>query len=235
MAEGRETQQDKTMKRILLIINCTILAIGATGAPLMLRLYFTHGGHRLWLSGFLQVGGFPIMLLPLSISYICRRRAAAAQTTKTKMVLMELPLFLCFAVIGLIIGANCVFYAYGSSRLPLISGEARQFESGEAAYYTVLVGTAMLFQAFLLGIVGVIFCASSLLSGVLIAVFLPMTEVLAIIFFKEKFHAEKGVALFLSLWGFISYFYGEIRQGKKMKKKPTPKSEIPLALPIPSP
>ncbi|KAK7259452.1 hypothetical protein RIF29_25060 [Crotalaria pallida] len=59
------------------------------------------------------------MLLPLSISYIGCHRAATAQTTKTKMVLMELPLFLCFAVIGLIIGANTVFYVYSSSRLPI--------------------------------------------------------------------------------------------------------------------
>ncbi|KAK7287039.1 hypothetical protein RIF29_00017 [Crotalaria pallida] len=108
-----------TMARAVSGENCTILAIGATSAPLMFRLYFTHDSHCLWLSGFLQVSGFPIMLLPLSISYICCRRAAITQTTKTKMVLMELPLFLCFAVIGLIIGANTVFYAYGSSRLPV--------------------------------------------------------------------------------------------------------------------
>ena len=62
-----------------------------------------------------------------------------------------------------------------------------------------------------------IFCASSLLSGIIIAVLLPVTEVLAVVFFKEKFQAEKGVALILSLWGFASYFYGEFKSTKKPK------------------
>jgi hypothetical protein len=48
---------------------------------------------------------------------------------------------------------------------------------------------------------------------------LPLTEVLAVIFYKESFKAEKGVSLVLSLWGFLSYFYGEIKQAKKQKKR----------------
>lgn len=61
-----------------------------------------------------------------------------------------------------------------------------------------------------------VFCASSLLSGIIIAVLLPVTEVLAVVFYKEHFQAEKGIALVLSLWGFTSYFYGEY---KVMKTK----------------
>ncbi|KAK4395259.1 Purine permease 3 [Sesamum angolense] len=45
------------------------------------------------------------------------------------------------------------------------------------------------------------------------------TEVLAVIFYHEKFQAEKGVSLFLSLWGFISYFFVEIKTSKKEKMK----------------
>lgn len=99
----------------------------------------------------------------------------------------------------------------------------------------MLVGIAILWQAFFLGAVGVVFCASSLLSGIIIAAFLPVTEVLAVIFLKENFQAEKGVSLILSLWGFVSYFYGEIKRAKKMKKNDIPEPETPQALPIPNP
>lgn len=95
----------------------------------------------------------------------------------------------------------------------------------------VLVWSAIIWQGFFLGAIGIIFCASSLLSAVVIAVLLPVTEVLAVIFYQEKFQAEKGVALVLSLWGFASYFYGEVKQSKK-KKKPPPETEVPQ---IPNP
>ena len=83
-----------------------------------------------------------------------------------------------------------------------------------------------------MGAVGIIFCASSLLSGIVIAVLLPMTEILAVIFYREKFQAEKGVALALSLWGFVSYFYGEIKDDKK-KKQILIKTQVPQDIPNP--
>ncbi|CAK7347208.1 unnamed protein product [Dovyalis caffra] len=101
--------------------------------------------------------------------------------------------------------------------LQAIPKEARNFELGDARYYAVLVWSAIVWQCFFLGAVGVIFCASSLLSGIIMAVLLPATEILAVIFFQEKFQAEKGVALGLSLWGFVSYFYGEMKENKKKK------------------
>ncbi|KAK2659842.1 hypothetical protein Ddye_006375 [Dipteronia dyeriana] len=85
----------------------------------------------------------------------------------------------------------------------VIGREAREFELGEGRYYVLAVGCALIWQCFFLGAVGVIFCASSLLSGILISVLLPVTEVLAVIFYDEKFQAEKGVSLVLPLRGFI--------------------------------
>jgi hypothetical protein len=108
----------------------------------------------------------------------------------------------------------------------VIPREARNFGLGERTYYVVLVVSAIMWQAFFLGAIGVIFCATSLLSGILIAVLLPLTEVLAVIFYKESFKAEKGVSLVLSLWGFVSYFYGEIKHAKKQKKKIVLETEL---------
>ena len=118
----------------------------------------------------------------------------------------------------------------------VIPREAREFGLGEANYYVVLAASATMWQAFFLGAIGVIFCASSLLSGILIAVLLPVTEVLAVIFYKEKFQVEKGVALVLSLWGFVSYFYGEIKQAKKVKRKNSvPENGLPQNHGVPNP
>lgn len=82
-------------------------------------------------------------------------------------------------------------------------------------YYLVLVGDAFLWQLFFLGAVGVIFCNTSLLSGVIISALLPLSEVLAVFIFNEKFTVEKGFSLCLALWGFVSYFLGEIGENKK--------------------
>jgi hypothetical protein len=75
--------------------------------------------------------------------------------------------------------------------------------------------------------VGLITCASSLLAGIMIAVLLPLSEVLAVIFLHEKFDGPKGIALVLSLWGFASYLYGEKAQSKMQQ---TQKMEQQLAI-----
>lgn len=99
-----------------------------------------------------------------------------------------------------------------------IPREARHYELGKTRYYTVLVSAAVLWQFFFLGAVGVIFCVHTLLAGILIAVFIPVTEVAAVIFLHERFSSEKGVALVLSLWGLASYSYGEWTQAKAKKR-----------------
>ncbi|GMY22246.1 purine permease 3-like [Fagus crenata] len=336
------------MKKVLLIlINSILLSIGNCGGPLIMRLYFIHGGKRVWLSSFLETGGWPIILFPLTITYFHRR---ATQGPNTKLFFMKPPLFIASAVIGILTGLDDYLYAYGVKRLPVstisliiathlgftatfafllvkqkftsysinavvlltigagvlalhtsndrpegesikdyiagffmtlgaaalygfvlplveltykkakqtityslvmefqmvmclfatlfctvgmlinkdfkaIPREGRDFELGETKYYVVMVLSAIIWQCFFLGVVGVIFYASSLLSGIVIATLLPVTQILAVIFYRENFQAEKGVALALSLWGFISYFYGEIKDGQK--KKHTLDTEIP--------
>ena len=117
---------------------------------------------------------------------------------------------------------------YNTINLQAIPREARNFELGETKYYVVLVFSGIIWQFFFIGAGGVIFCASSLLSGIIIAVLLPVIEVLAVIFFKEKFQAEKGVALVLSLWGFVSYFYGEFKHRKNAEKKAEAEMELQI-------
>ncbi|KAH0658358.1 hypothetical protein KY289_027106 [Solanum tuberosum] len=56
-------------------------------------------------------------------------------------------------------------------------------------------------------------------------VLLPLTEVLAVILYRENFSAEKGISLALSLWGFVSYFYGDYKANNKRKNNQSPEIE----------
>ncbi|PSS31606.1 Purine permease [Actinidia chinensis var. chinensis] len=340
---------NKKMKRALLLLNAALLTVGNCGGPLIMRLYFLHGGNRVWLSSWLETGGWPINLVPLLFIYLRRR---AAQGPAARPILMKPQIFLAAAVIGLLTGFDDYFYAYGVARLPVstsaliiasqlgftalfayllvrqkftsysinavflltvgaavlalhssgdrpkgesnreyylgffmtvaaavlygfvlplveltykkakqeitytlvleiqlvmcffatvvctigmvinndfkvIPREAKEFGLGETKYYVVLVCSAIIWQCFFLGAIGVIFSASSLLSAIIITVLLPVIEVLAVIFYKEKFQAEKGVSLILSLWGFVSYFYGELKHSKKKSKTQTTETEMP--------
>ncbi|XP_073271994.1 purine permease 3-like [Primulina huaijiensis] len=337
--EVQATTTAAAMKRIYLIINCIILSIGNCGGPLIMRLYFIRGGKRIWFSSWLETGGWPIILIPLLVSYMLRRRT----TTNTKLFFMKPRVFWAAAVIGTFTGLDDYLYAYGVAKLPVstsslliatqlaftavfafllvkqkftaysinsvvlltvgavvlglhasgdrpkgesdkqyfvgffmtlgaaamyglilplvelmylkagqaltytlvleiqmvmcffatafctvgmlinkdfqaIPREAREFELGEGKYYSVVIWSAIIWQCFFLGAIGIIFYSSSLLSAIVITVLLPVTELLAVMFYHEKFQSEKGVSLFLSLWGFMSYFLGEKVKINKMKK-----------------
>nr|CAD1826951.1 unnamed protein product [Ananas comosus var. bracteatus] len=335
--EANTTEHPTIMRRSLLALNFAIMVVGTAGSPLVLRLYFLRGGRRKWLSSWLQTGGWPLLLLPLLVSYALRRHR------QKSMYLMTPRLFLSCAALGLLTGVDDLLYAYGVSYLPVstssllvstqlaftalfaflivrqrltassanavallcvgaamlglnaradrptgesrgryyagfamtlaaaalyglvlplvelsqaayaraagravgytlvmemqlvmgffatlfstvgmivnndfpaIPREAQEFGLGPAGYYMVLVGCAILFQFFFLGTVGAIYYGSALLAGVVIALLIPVAEVLAVMFFDEPFNSTKGVALVLSLWGFASYFYGEFKANK---------------------
>ncbi|KAI5654944.1 hypothetical protein M9H77_32131 [Catharanthus roseus] len=113
-----------------------------------------------------------------------------------------------------------------------IANEAREFQLGEAKYYVVLISGAIVWQVNTLGAVGIIFCASSLVTGIISSVLLPIQQVLAVVIFHDKFQAEKGLSLVLCLWGFVSHLYGEYKAAKKKKSDEVKESEMtPAAVP----
>ncbi|XP_010939715.1 purine permease 3 [Elaeis guineensis] len=335
-----KNQISKHLRWFLMALNFTIMVIGTAVSPLLLRLYFLKGGTRKWLSSWLQTGGWPLLFIPLVISYAHRRRCGGGRPTK--LYLITPPLFLSCTVLGFLVGLDDFLYAYGMSYLPVstssilistqlgftalfaffivkqkftsfsvnavvllsigavilglhasgdrpkgesntlyywgffmtlaaavlygfilplveltyakakqvvsytlviemqlvmgffatvfctvgmlvnndfhaIPREAQECELGELRYYELLIWSAILWQFFFLGTVGAIFYGSALLAGIIMAVLIPVTEVLAVVFFHEPFSGGKGVALALALWGFVSYFYGEFLESKKKK------------------
>ncbi|KAL1217394.1 Purine permease 3 [Cardamine amara subsp. amara] len=167
--------------------------------------------HKQYITGFLMTVAAAVMyafILPLvELAY------QKAKQPLSYTLVLEVQLILCiFASIVSLIG---MFIAGDFKALPI---EAKEFKLGEAMFYVVIVFSAIIWQGFFLGAIGLIFCASSLVSGIMISVLLPITEVLAVVFYHEKFQAEKGLSLALSLWGFVSYFYGEIKSDKDKKR-----------------
>eukprot|EP01018_Ginkgo_biloba_P005060 Gb_02956 [translate_table: standard] len=98
-----------------------------------------------------------------------------------------------------------------------IHGEAKGFDLGEVNYYLVVVFSAISRQLFFVGLFGVTFLATSLMSSILVTALIPVTQILGVIIFHEKFSGEKAMAMLLALWGFTSYLYGEYRKSKKSK------------------
>ncbi|KAG6398100.1 hypothetical protein SASPL_139551 [Salvia splendens] len=119
---------------------------------------------------------------------------------------LEIQLVLCFFA-----SAFCTVGMIVNYDFQAIPREAKEYELGETRYYVVVFCSAILLQGVFLGAIGVIYYSSSLFSGIVISIMLPVTELLAVIFFHERFQAEKGISLFLSIWGFISYFYGDFK------------------------
>ncbi|MCD9560570.1 hypothetical protein HAX54_019286 [Datura stramonium] len=137
-----------------------------------------------------------------------------AKQAITVTLVLEIQMVMCFSAT-----AFCTVGMIINKDFQAISREAKQFNLGEARYYTVVIWTAIIWQCFYVGAVGVIYLSSSLMSGVIISALLPITEILGVIFFNEKFSGEKGISLFLSLWGFFSYFYGEFKKTKKLENR----------------
>ncbi|KAJ1298453.1 hypothetical protein BS78_01G454900 [Paspalum vaginatum] len=327
----------------LVIFSACLVLIGA-GGPLLLRVYFVHGGQRLFLSAMLQISGWPLLLPVICASLFRSRKHGVAN------LLLPPRLAAAGAGLGMLYAISCFIYALGSQALPLSSSsllqatqlaftavfafifvglrftpfsanavvlltigpavlgvgpgagkpageasktywtgffesiaaaalaglvlplvevamarygrrtgpaarvpppyatvmqmqavmgaagtvvcllgmaiksdfqalpsEAATFGLGKTNYYLVLIWDAVAWQLLNIGIMGLITCASSLLAGIMIAVLLPLSEILAVIFLHEKFDGPKGIALVLSLWGFASYLYGERVQKKKLE------------------
>lgn len=114
-----KAESNTKMKKILLILSCIIQSIGNTGGPLTTRLYFIHGGKRVWFSSFLQTAGWPMIIIPILVSYFQRRRNNKSQGSEAKLFSIKPFSFLAFVVIGLITGLDDYLYSYGVARLPI--------------------------------------------------------------------------------------------------------------------
>ncbi|XP_051126310.1 purine permease 21-like [Andrographis paniculata] len=103
-----------------------------------------------------------------------------------------------------------------------VHGEMTAYKAGTTSYVMNLVWTAVSWQVFTVGCVGLIFRVSALFSNVIGVVGTPLAPVLAAVFLGEKMTGLKGVAMVVAMWGLASYMYQHYiddLEKKKMKKK----------------
>ncbi|EAZ09428.1 hypothetical protein OsI_31702 [Oryza sativa Indica Group] len=100
---------------LLVALNCGMLMVGTTGGPLISRLYFSKGGHRQWLSAWLETAGWPLLLVPVSASYLGRR----ARDRGAPLFLTPRRVLLACVGLGVLTGADDFIYAYGLDYLPV--------------------------------------------------------------------------------------------------------------------
>ncbi|XP_068653100.1 purine permease 3-like [Aristolochia californica] len=111
-ANSEENHQKPRSVKCLLLFNTALSAIGTIGGPLLLRLYYIHGGNRKWVASSLQTAGFPLLVFPLSILFLRHRARGVPFMAEPKLLLSS-------AAIGLLVGLNNFLYSLGLSSLPV--------------------------------------------------------------------------------------------------------------------
>ncbi|GLJ48038.1 hypothetical protein SUGI_1014380 [Cryptomeria japonica] len=164
--------------------------------------------HTKYILGFILTLGAAVIygsILPI-IELVYKR----SKCRVTYTLVMEMQLIMSFTATVI-----CTIGMVVNKDFENVESEVRASDIGEVKFYIGLVWIAISWQIFLIGVFGVIFLTSSLLSGILKTVFIPVTQVLAVIIYHENFSGEKGLALAMALWGFASYFYGEYLKSKQ--------------------
>ncbi|CAI9770385.1 unnamed protein product [Fraxinus pennsylvanica] len=105
--------------------------------------------------------------------------------------------------------ATCVSIAglFISGEWKTLRGEMDGFTPGNLSYIMTLVWTAVAWQLCSVGVVGLIFVASSLFSNVISTLSLAVTPIASLIVFHDKMNGVKIIAMLMAFWGFASYIY----------------------------
>ncbi|XP_004233087.2 probable purine permease 10 [Solanum lycopersicum] len=85
--------------------------------------------------------------------------------------------------------------------------EMGEYRTGKSSYVLNLVCSAIAWQLYALGSVGLVFKASSLFSNVIINLGTSIVPIFAMLFLKDRMNGLKVFSLLLGLWGYASYIY----------------------------
>ncbi|XP_010247691.1 PREDICTED: probable purine permease 11 [Nelumbo nucifera] len=127
---------------------------------------------------------------------------------------------------SLVATCACIVGLFASGEWKGLKEEMDQFGKGKVSYVMTLVWTAVSWQICSVGVVGLIFVASSLFSNVISTLALPLVPVAAVILLHDKMDGVKVVAMLLAIWGFASYLYQHYIDDSKLKAKQTNINEV---------
>lgn len=147
--------------------------------------------------------------LMLSLTQLCFEKVLKNETFKTvlDMIVYQSLVASCVVVVGL----------FASGEWKELRTEMDKFELGRVSYLMTLIWTAVCWQVFSIGAIGLIFEVSSLFSNMISTLGLPLVPLLAIIIFHDKMNGVKIISLLLALWGFVSYIYHHYLDHRRSK------------------
>ncbi|GAV83303.1 TPT domain-containing protein [Cephalotus follicularis] len=145
----------------------------------------------------------------LSLTQLCFQKVLKRETFSVvmDMIIYQSTVAVCAVLVGL----------FASGEWSNLNQEMDEFKTGKVSYLMVLIWTAISWQVYGVGLVGLIFEVSSLFSNAIGVFGLPIVPVLAIIFFHEKMDGIKGISMVLAIWGFASYVYQQYLDYQKLK------------------
>lgn len=138
--------------------------------------------------------GFQLSLTQLAFSKVIKR--------ETFKAVLDMIIYTAFV-------ASCAILAglFVSREWMGLNREMEEYQLGKVSYVMNLVWTAICWQIFSIGSTGLISETSSLFSNAISVVGLPVVPVLAVVFFHDKMHGLKVIAIVLAIWGFLSFGY----------------------------
>ncbi|KAI3845232.1 hypothetical protein MKX03_024890 [Papaver bracteatum] len=194
---------------VLLTISASLLAAEPNSAET------TKVSKGKYIIGFLcTLGASAGYSLFLSLTQLAFQKVIKKETTIA--VLGEMQIFP-----SLVATCVCVVGIFASGDWKHLKKEMNEYTEGKVSYVMTLVWTAITWQISSVGTVGLIFEATSLFTNVISTLGLPIIPIFAVIFFHDKLSGIKVVALFLSLWGFVSYIYQHYIDNSKSKETRT--------------
>lgn len=167
---------------------------------------------------FLTLGASATFSLYLSLVQLSFEKVIKSETFSAVLNMQFYPSFIatCACVVGL----------FASGEWKSLDKEMKGYEKGRVSYIMTLLWTAVTWQIASIGMLGLVFEVSSLFSNVIGTVVLPVTPILAVIFFHDKINGVKLMALLLAVWGFLSYIYQHYIDDKKAKLDKSHRLEV---------
>ncbi|KAJ8761280.1 hypothetical protein K2173_001336 [Erythroxylum novogranatense] len=179
----------------LLTLSAVLLVFGGSDAATAAKI-----SKGKYVIGFIcTVGACSLYGLALSLTQYSFRRILKVESFKSVLNMIFFP--------SLVSSSAMAVGLFASGEWKSLGNEMESFSLGKASYMLTLIGTAVSWQVFSIGSVGLIFKVSALFSNVIATVGLPVVPVLAVFVFHEKMDGNKVVAMILALWGFVSYAY----------------------------
>ncbi|CAL0316203.1 unnamed protein product [Lupinus luteus] len=222
---------------LLVATYAVFVLLGHSAATLLGRLYYEKGGKSKWMFTPYIINSLLLLTISSTllvfqantehstenskknhvIGLICTVAASAGEglllsvrqfafekvlKKETFKVIMDM--IICESLV-----ATCVILVglFASGEWKGLHEEMEEFELGKASYLLNLIFTAINWQLYCIGCVGLVFEVSSLFSNSMSALGLPIVPISAVIIFHEKMQGIKAISMVLALWGFISYLY----------------------------